>query len=61
MSKQMLFLIDVYSNWCDSQNLPKYSADDLLYSSNTKDRLTLKQRDWLFNFIDVWDIIDTNT
>ena len=35
MSKQMLFLIDVYSNWCDSQNLPKYSADDLLYSANT--------------------------
>ena len=43
------------------QNLPKYSADDLLYSANTKDRLTLKQRDWLFNFIDVWDLIDSNT
>ena len=29
MSKEMLFLCDVYTNWCDSQNLPNfYSADD---------------------------------
>ena len=45
MTKEMLFLCDVYTNWCDSQNLPNfYSADDLCYGRDTKDKLTLKQK-----------------
>ena len=48
MTKEMLFLCDVYTNWCDSQNLPNfYSADDLCYGRDTKDKLTLKQKNWL--------------
>ena len=45
MTKEMLFLCDVYTNWCDSQNLPNfYSADDLCHGRDTKDKLTLKQK-----------------
>jgi len=62
MTKEMLFLCDVYTNWCDSQNLPNfYSADDLCYGRDTKDKLTLKQKNWLETFIDVWDFINQNT
>jgi len=58
MSKEMLFLCDVYTNWCDSQNLPNfYSADDLCYGRDTKDKLTFKQKNWLETFIEVWDVI----
>ena len=61
MTKEMLFLCDVYTNWCDSQNLPNfYSADDLCYGRDTKDKLTLKQKNWLETFIDVWDVINQN-
>ena len=62
MTKEMLFLCDVYTNWCDTQNLPNfYSADDLCYGRDTKDKLTLKQKNWLETFIDVWDCINQNT
>ena len=61
MTKEMLFLCDVYTNWCDSQNLPNfYSADDLCYGRDTKDKLTLKQKNWLEPFIEVWDCINQN-
>ena len=29
MTKEMLFLIDVYTDWGKSQKLPRMSADDL--------------------------------
>ena len=62
MTKEMLFLCDVYTNWCDSQNLPNfYSADDLCYGRDTKDKLTLKQKNWLETFIDVWDVVNQHT
>ena len=62
MTKEMLFLCDVYTNWCDSQNLPNfYSADDLCYGRDTKDKLTLKQKNWLETFIDVWDVVNQYT
>ena len=32
MTKEMLFLAEIYTNWCKSQGLPDYmSADDLRY------------------------------
>ena len=62
MTTEMLFLCDVYTNWCDSQNLPNfYSADDLCYGRDTKDKLTLKQKNWLETFIDVWDVVNQHT
>ncbi len=63
MTKEMLFLIDVYTDWCKSQNLPRMSADDLLYGANYFDHhtLTLNQRNWLETFIEVWDCINQNT
>ena len=57
----MLFLIDVYTDWCKSQKLPRISADDLLYGADTQGKLTLNQRNWLETFIDVWDCINQNT
>ena len=45
MTKEMLFLCDVYTNWCESQNLPNFlSADDLLFDDDTRDKLTPKQK-----------------
>ena len=37
------------------------SADDLLFDDDTRDKLTLKQRNWLYTFIEVWDCINQNT
>ena len=61
MSKEMLFLIDVYTDWCKSQKLPRLSADDLLFDDDTRDKLTPKQKNWLYTFIEVWDCINQNT
>ena len=46
MSKEMLFLIDVYTDWCKSQKLPRLSADDLLYGADTQGKLNLNQKNW---------------
>ena len=62
MTKEMLFLADIYTNWCKSQGLPDYmSADDLRYGRDTKDKLNFYQMNWLECFIDVWDCINQNT
>ena len=61
MTKEMLFLIDIYTNWCESQNQPRLSADDLLYGADTQGKLTLNQTNWLETFIEVWDCINQNT
>ena len=61
MPKEMLFLTDVYTDWCKKQKLPSLSADDLLYGVDTKDKLTLMQVTWLESFISTWDIINQNT
>ena len=62
MTKEMLFLADIYTNWCKSQGLPDFmSADDLRYGRDTKDKLNFYQMNWLECFIDVWDCINQNT
>ena len=62
MTKEMLFLADIYTNWCKSQGLPDFmSADDLRYGRDTKDKLNFYQMNWLETFIDVWDCINQNT
>ena len=34
MSREMLFMCDVYDAWLDKNNLPHWSADDILYGEN---------------------------
>ena len=57
----MLFLAEIYTNWCKSQGLPDYmSADDILYGQNAC-KLTGNQKYWLESFISTWDIINQTT
>ena len=43
-------LTEVYSKWCDNNNLPHVSADE-----QDKDQLTHEQELWLDDFIEQWD------
>ena len=50
------FLSDVLGDFCEQQELPFISADDILYGSS-RDELTAYSRNWLEKYIQVWDII----
>ena len=50
MSKEMLFLCDVYDKWLDENELPHRSACDILYGENAC-KLTGNQTYWLESFI----------
>ncbi len=52
----MLFMCDVYDAWLDKNNLPHWSADDILYGENAC-KLTGNQKYWLESFISTWDVI----
>tara|TARA_B100000214_G_scaffold185073_1_gene133452 strand:+ start:113 stop:301 length:189 start_codon:yes stop_codon:yes gene_type:complete len=52
---QLDLLSDCLEDFCTKHNLEFISADDLLYGCN--DKLTNYQKDWLRNYIEVWDII----
>ena len=56
MSKEMLFLCDVYDKWLDENELPHRSACDILYGENAC-KLTENQTYWLESFISTWDVI----
>ena len=60
MSKEMLFLCDVYDKWLDENELPHRSACDILYGENAC-KLTGNQTYWLESFISTWDVIAENT
>ena len=60
MSKEMLFLCDVYDKYLDENDLPHRSACDILYGENAM-ALTSNQKYWLESFISTWDIIAENT
>ena len=60
MSKEMLFLCDTYTEFLQKNNLPHRCASELLYSSDTMNKLTVSQTYWLENFISTWDIIATH-
>ena len=53
------YLSEVLQDFCTKYNLPEHSADDLLYAHQYAeiDCLTEYQKDWLRNYINVWDII----
>ena len=49
-------LSDVLEDFCTKHNLELMSADDILYG-DSDGKLTDYQRDWLRNYISVWDIV----
>ena len=53
---QLDLLSDVLEDFCIKYNFEYMSADDILYGSSD-DELTNYQRDWLINYISIWDTI----
>ena len=53
---QLDFLSEVLQDFCLQYNLPEQSADDILYGSSG-DELTEYQKEWLRNYIEIWDTI----
>ena len=51
------FLSDVLEDFCIKNNIEFLSADDILYG-NSDNELTNYQKDWLRNYIELWDIIE---
>ena len=50
-------LVDIYNRWGDKENLqPLSSADEVM----RRDDITNEQREWLINFIRLWDITAEN-
>lgn len=51
------FLSEVLEDFCTKHDLPFISADDILYSDNDNydEPLSPYERDWLHNYIEVWD------
>lgn len=48
-------LSEILEDFCTKHNLEVMSADDILYGSY--DQLTEYQKDWLRNYISIWDTI----
>ena len=61
MSKEMLFLCDVYDKYLDENDLPHRCASEILYGADTMNKLTVNQSYWLESFISTWDVIAENT
>ena len=55
ITNQLDFLSEVLQDFCDLHNLEYMSADDILFTDNNK--LTLYEREWLSNYISIWDTI----
>ena len=55
IQNQLDFLTEVLQDFCQLHNLEFMSADDILYTDDNK--LTLYEREWLSNYISVWDTI----
>ena len=60
MSKEMLFLCDVYDAWLSKNKLPHRCASEILYGQDAM-ALTSNQKYWLESFISTWDVIADNT
>ena len=56
LSSKLDLLSDVLEDFCIKNEIEFMSADDILYGSSD-DKLTTYQKDWLRNYIEVWDII----
>ena len=55
ITNQLDFLSEVLQDFCELHHLECMSADDILYGDDNK--LTLYEREWLSNYISVWDTI----
>ena len=55
IENQLDFLTEVLQDFCELHHLECMSADDILYGDDNK--LTLYEREWLSNYISVWDTI----
>ena len=56
ITNQLDFLSEVLQDFCLQYNLELHSADDILYGSSG-DELTEYQKEWLRNYIEMWDTI----
>ena len=60
IDSELDLLSDVLEDFCTKYNLEFMSADDILYGSFTggeSDELSEYQKDWLRNYISIWDTI----
>ena len=55
IENQLDFLTEVLQDFCELHHLECMSADDILYGDDNK--LTLYEREWLSNYISIWDTI----
>ena len=57
------FLSEVLEDFCNKHDLPLMSADDILYAHQYAeiDCLTEYQKNWLYNYIEVWDRTEQNS
>ena len=55
IENQLDFLSEVLQDFCELHSIECASADDILYTDDNK--LTLYEREWLSNYISVWDSI----
>ena len=55
IQNQLDFLSEVLQDFCELHSIECASADDILYTDDNK--LTLYEREWLSNYISVWDSI----
>ena len=56
ITSQLDFLSEVLEDFCNNNNIELMSADDILYGSSDNE-LTDYQKDWLRNYISIWDTI----
>ena len=56
ITSQLDFLSEVLEDFCNNNNIELMSADDILYGRSDNE-LTDYQKDWLKNYIEVWDTI----
>ena len=56
ITNQLDLLSDCLEDFCTKHNLELMSADDILYGSSDSE-LSNYQKDWLRNYIEIWDII----
>ena len=56
ITNQLDCLSEVLQDFCTKYDLPFLSADDILYGSSDNE-LSNYQKDWLRNYISIWDTI----
>ena len=56
IDSQLDLLSDCLEDFCTKHNLELMSADDILYGSSDNE-LSNYQKDWIRNYISIWDTI----